>query len=134
MSEQGRAFRAAWIEGVTKHYPGEPKAGYVSPWEAMPAWEQASAEAVYKQVADFISASDGATSKLTREQRGRFVAIAWTAQIFKHFESPKASYVADWADLPPWQQETDSDIFDAIERREIESQYSGREALARAAL
>ncbi|MFJ6616727.1 hypothetical protein ACIQOW_03965 [Kitasatospora sp. NPDC091335] len=29
---------------------------------------------------------------------------------------PKAGYVADRTDLPSWQQETDADIFDAIER------------------
>lgn len=35
--------------------------------------------------------------------------------MFKHFEDPKPGYVADWSDLPDWQQETDSDIFEAIE-------------------
>ncbi|MBT2388003.1 hypothetical protein J7E87_00850 [Streptomyces sp. ISL-1] len=28
----------------------------------------------------------------------------------------KPGYVADWADLPAWQQETDSDIFERIEQ------------------
>ena len=36
--------------------------------------------------------------------------------MFKHFKDPKPGYVADWADLPDWQQETDSDIFERIER------------------
>lgn len=63
----------------------------------------------------FIDATGGATAKLTREQRGRFVALCWTGQIFKHFPDPKPSYVADWADLPLWQRETDCDIFDRIE-------------------
>ncbi len=36
MTEHGRVFREAWIEGVRKHYPGEPKAGYVAPWEETP--------------------------------------------------------------------------------------------------
>jgi hypothetical protein len=27
------------------------------------------------------------------------------------------SHMADWGDLPAWQQETDSDIFEAIERQ-----------------
>jgi hypothetical protein len=53
-------------------------------------------------------------AKLTREQQGRFVALCWTAQIYKHFEDPKPSYVADWADMPAWQQQTDADIFGAI--------------------
>ncbi|AGI90954.1 MULTISPECIES: hypothetical protein [Streptomyces] len=35
---------------------------------------------------------------------------------YKHFEEPKPGYVADWAELPKWQQETDADIFEAIER------------------
>lgn len=35
---------------------------------------------------------------------------------FKHFEDPKPGYVADWPGLPAWQQETDADIFDAIEK------------------
>ncbi|MCD0443755.1 hypothetical protein LO763_08985 [Glycomyces sp. A-F 0318] len=117
MTDSGRAFRQAWIDGVTKHFPGDPKPGYVTPWEEMSEWEQNSATAVYNQVAAFVRTSDGATAKLSREQRGRFVSICWNAQIFKHFESPKPSYVADWPDLPAWQQETDSDIFDAIEQQ-----------------
>ncbi|MFG2147501.1 hypothetical protein ACGFRG_25445 [Streptomyces sp. NPDC048696] len=115
-SENGRIFREAWISGVTKHYPGEPKSGYVTPWEETPAWEREAAAAVCTQVADFIRVSNGQTSKLSREQKGRFVAICWTAQIYKHFEDPKPSYVADWSDLPEWQQQTDADIFEAIEQ------------------
>jgi hypothetical protein len=45
----------------------------------------------------------------------RFVALCWIAQIYKHFQEPKASYVADWDDLPSWQQETDAGIFERIE-------------------
>ncbi|MER6912542.1 hypothetical protein ABT354_12805 [Streptomyces sp. NPDC000594] len=112
----GRIFREAWIAGVTKHYPGEPKAGYVTPWDGTPAWERAAAAAVYGQVRDFIRVSEGHAARLTREQKGRFVAICWTAQMFKHFEDPKPGYVADWADLPVWQRETDSDIFEQIEQ------------------
>lgn len=114
--DQGRVFREAWIAGVRKHYPGEPKAGYVAPWEETPDWERASAAAVYEQVSAFVETSGGATSKLTREQKGRFVALCWIAQIFKHFPDPKPSYVADWADMPEWQRETDADIFERIGR------------------
>ena len=114
--EQGRTFREAWIAGVQKHYPGEPKAGYVAPWEETPDWERASAAAVYEQVRAFIETSDGATSKLTRAQKGRFVALCWIGQIFKHFPDPKPAYVADWDDMPEWQRETDSDIFERIEQ------------------
>lgn len=31
-SEGARLFREAWITGVRKHFPGEPKPGYVTPW------------------------------------------------------------------------------------------------------
>jgi hypothetical protein len=115
-TECGRVFREAWIAGVRKYYPGEPKAGYVPEWEDTPDWERASAEAVYRQVRDFVMATSGATARLTREQKGRFVALCWIGQIFKHFPEPKPSYVADWNDLPRWQQETDADIFEHIER------------------
>ncbi|GGL06919.1 hypothetical protein Sme01_67320 [Sphaerisporangium melleum] len=114
--EEGRVFREAWIAGVRAHYPGEPKPGYVTPWEDTPEWERRAAAAVHRQVRDFIEVSDGMTSKLTRAQKGRFVALCWIAQIYRHIESPKPSYVADWDDLPEWQQETDSDIFERIEK------------------
>ena len=63
----------------------------------------------------FVEESGNGTAKLTREQRGQFVATAWLAQMHKHFSDPKPSYVSPWTDLPAWQQETDSDIFGAIE-------------------
>jgi hypothetical protein len=113
--EPGRIFREAWITGVKKHYPGEPKPSYITPWEETPEWEQLAAAAVCDQVRGFIEISDGNNSKLTREQKGRFVAICWIAQIYKHIESPKPGYVADWEELPAWQRETDADIFEAIE-------------------
>lgn len=116
MQELGRIFREAWMAGVLKHFPGEPKQGYIAPWEDMPQWERDSASAVYEQVRGFIDATGGQAAKLTREQRGRFVAICWTGQIYKHIPDPKPSYVADWADLPEWQRETDADIFDHIEQ------------------
>ncbi|MFF3196365.1 MULTISPECIES: hypothetical protein [Streptomyces] len=111
-----QVFREAWIEGVHRHFPGEPKPGYVTPWEDTPQWEREAAGAVYEQVRQFIEVSDGHTAKLSREQKGRFVAVCWTAQMFKHFENPKPGYVADWSDLPAWQQETDADIFEVIEK------------------
>ncbi|MFJ3217686.1 hypothetical protein ACIPLC_17420 [Kitasatospora sp. NPDC086801] len=116
MTEDGRIFREAWIAGVKKHFPGEPKPGYIAPWEETPDWERASAAAVFGQVRDFVAVSGGTTAKLSREQKGRFVSLCWIAQIHKHIENPKPGYVADWDDLPKWQQETDADIFEAIER------------------
>lgn len=113
--DHGRIFREAWIAGVKKHYPGEPKPGYITPWEDTPEWERASAAAVYEQVHDFVRATEGGTAKLTREQKGRFVALCWIGQIYKHFADPKPSYVADWEDMPEWQRETDADVFERIE-------------------
>jgi hypothetical protein len=111
----GKTFREAWIAGVKKHYPGEPKPSYISPWADMPEWERQGAAAVYDQARNFIRTSDSAASKLTRTQKRRFVALCWIAQIFKHIPDPKPSYVADWDDLPEWQRETDADIFQRIE-------------------
>ncbi|MEU4116591.1 hypothetical protein AB0F71_19120 [Kitasatospora sp. NPDC028055] len=116
MTEDGRIFREAWIAGVRKHFPGDPKPGYVSPWEETPDWERAAAAAVFGQVRDFITVSGGATSNLSREQKGRFVALCWIAQIHHRIADPKPAYTADWDDLPKWQQETDADIFEAVER------------------
>lgn len=113
---EGRTFREAWIAGVRRHYPGEPKPGYVAPWDETPEWERQAAAAVYGQVRDFISVSDGHAVKLTGTQKGRFVSLCWIAQIYKHFDEPKPSYVADWDDQPQWQRNTNSDIFDHIER------------------
>ncbi|WP_117214788.1 hypothetical protein [Allorhizocola rhizosphaerae] len=109
----GRVFREAWIAGVNKHYPGTPRASYITPWEDTPEWEKASASAVYEQVTHFVR--HGATEKLSRAQKGRFVALSWIGQIYKHIPDPKPSHVADWDQLPSWQQETDSDIFETIE-------------------
>ncbi|WP_326646018.1 hypothetical protein OG884_15315 [Streptosporangium sp. NBC_01755] len=116
MQEPGRTFREAWIDGVKKHFPGEPKPGYVTPWEETPDWERSCAAAVEEQVSAFIAVTARQTAKLTREQRGRFIAICWIGQIFKHIPAPKPAYVADWDDLPAWQRETDADIFDRIEQ------------------
>ncbi|MFD9419129.1 hypothetical protein ACFWC9_31130 [Streptomyces goshikiensis] len=115
-TEGARLFRETWIAGVHQHFPGKPKAGYVTPWEDTPQWEREAAGSVYDQVRQFIEISGGHTSRLSREQKSRFVATCWTAQMFKHFEDPKPGYVADWPDLPSWQQETDADIFEAIEK------------------
>lgn len=112
----GRTFREGWIAGVRKHFPGEPKPGYVTPWDDTPDWERAAAAAVYDQVRAFIDATGGRTDRLSRSQKGRFVALCWIGQIFKHIPEPKPSYVADWEDLPAWQQETDADIFELIEQ------------------
>jgi hypothetical protein len=114
--ERGRIFREAWIAGVKDHYEGEPKPAYIAPWEETPDWERGSATAVYDQVHAFIQATGGNTVRLTRAQKGRFVALCWIGQIYRHFPDPKPAYVADWDQLPGWQQETDADIFERIEQ------------------
>lgn len=114
-TEDGRVFREAWIAGVSKYYPGEPKPSYVTPWEHTPDWERASATAVHAQIRAFLQITDGAAAKLTRAQKGKFVAVAWAGQIFKYIPDPKPGYVADWDDLPDWQKKTDADIFETIE-------------------
>ena len=117
-TEAGKAFREAWIAGVRKHYPGEPKAGYVAPWDETPDWERDSAAAVYELVVDLLRVSEGAASRLSRAQKSQFVAACWTAQIHLRIDNPKQAYVAPWEDLPPWHQEVDADIFNDIERLE----------------
>jgi hypothetical protein len=114
--QPGRIFREAWIAGVRKHYPGEPKPGYVAPWDETPDWERQAAAAVYGQVRTFVEVSGGSTAQLTREQKGRFVATCWIAQIYKYIPNPKPAYVADWGQLPEWQQLTDIDIFEHIQQ------------------
>lgn len=116
-SDPGRTFREAWIAGVKRHYPGEPKPSYILPWEDTPEWERNSAAAVFELVAGLIRSTEGSASRLSRRQKGQFVASCWTAQIYRHFPDPKPAYVADWEDLPPWQQDTDADIFETIERQ-----------------
>lgn len=112
----GEVFREAWIAGVKQHYPGVPKPGYISGWSETPEWERSSAAAVHGQIREFVILTDGRTIMLTREQKGRFVALCWIGQIHKTFPDPKPSYVADWDELPEWQQETNADIFEHIER------------------
>ncbi len=116
-TEPGQIFREAWITGVTAHYPGEPKQSYITPWDDTPQWEREAAAAVEAQVHEFVRSAGPGVEKLSRQQKGQFVALCWIAQIYKHFEAPKASYVAGWSDLPQWQQETDADIFEAVEHQ-----------------
>jgi hypothetical protein len=116
--QKGRIFRSAWIAGVQRYYPETPKESYIAPWEAMAEWEQASAIAVYEQVEQFVEVTNRQTAQLSREQKGRFVALCWIGQIYARIPNPKLSYVADWEQLPEWQKQTDSDIFEAIEKQQ----------------
>lgn len=111
----GRVFREAWIAGVRKHFPGDPKPGYIAPWEETQDWEKAAAVVVYQQVRTFLGVTAGAAAKLSRIQKGQFVVACWTGQVYHHFPEPKPSYVAEWNALPEWWQETDADVFEHIE-------------------
>lgn len=82
-----------------------------------------------KQGRAFIEATDGRTAKLTRSQKGRFVALCWIGQIFKYFPDPKPAYVADWNDLPRWQQEM-TRTFSSISSKTLDiGRSSGRHAV-----
>lgn len=119
MSSGGELFRQAWIDGVRAHYPGDPKPAYVAPWQHTPDWERECAAAVHAMVTGLLSSSTGAAAGMTRTQKGQFVAVCWAAHIRKLLPDAKPAYSAGWDDLPAWQQETDADIFEAIERTEL---------------
>ena len=42
-ARQGLVFWEAWISGVIRHYPGEPKPSYITPWDGIPVWKQENA-------------------------------------------------------------------------------------------
>ncbi|MFF8956489.1 hypothetical protein [Streptomyces sp. NPDC014894] len=109
-------FHETWIAGVRGHFPGEPGPGCATPWEERPQWEREAAVAVYEQVREFLRASGGSAARLTREQKGRYVALCWIAQTYRRLGEPKPGQVADWADLPEWRRQTDSDLFEAVEK------------------
>ncbi|GAA2969617.1 hypothetical protein [Actinokineospora diospyrosa] len=106
MIEGGQVFRRAWVDGVRKHFSDT---GYVALWSELPEWERASANEVYALVRAFVEA--GGTEGLSRVQKGRFVALCWSAQANRHGGAP----AADWDQLSPWQRETNADVFEHIE-------------------
>jgi hypothetical protein len=64
----------------------------------MPEWERQSAQAVAALVVRFVEESGNGTAKLTREQRGQFVATAWLAQMYKHFSAQGQGRLAPGTD------------------------------------
>jgi hypothetical protein len=114
---RGRLVRAAWIAGVKRHFPGEPKASYVAPWEEMPDWERTIVVALYEQVGGVVAAGarNGQPVRLTPEQGGRLVRLVWVQQVYKHFSDPKDTYVQAWEHMPEWERQTDTEMFAAIE-------------------
>jgi hypothetical protein len=114
---RGRLVREAWIAGVKSHFPGEPKASYITSWEEMPDWERAIVVALYDQVRGVVLAGvqPGQQVRLTPEQGGRLVRVVWVQQVYKHFPDPKETYVQAWEQMPEWERQTDTDMFAAIE-------------------
>jgi hypothetical protein len=54
---------------------------------------------------------------MPQTEGARLFREAWIAGVRAHFPGePKPGYVADWADLPDWQRETDADVFEGIEK------------------
>jgi hypothetical protein len=86
----GRTFREAWIQGVKRHYPGVPKPGHIAAWEQTPEWERESAAAVHGQVRAFLEATGGQARRLSRAQKGQFVAVCWAGQILARIREPQA--------------------------------------------
>lgn len=111
--EPGRLFRAAWINGVHRHHPGEPNPSYTLSYDDAPAWERRACAEVWKIVAWLVHAT--MTSALTRKEKSVVIADLWRAEMQAAFDNPKPSYVAPWEELPTWQQEVDADIFEDIE-------------------
>ncbi|MGW4412460.1 hypothetical protein ACWEJ6_51290 [Nonomuraea sp. NPDC004702] len=112
MREQGQIFRESWIDDVKEHFPAN-RSRLHHGWEETPPWQRRTAANTFAIVREFIEdTGQRGITKLSREQRGRFVALCWIGQIYAAFDDPKPSYVPDWEDLPEWQRETDSDIFD----------------------
>jgi len=54
---------------ISKHYPGEPKPGYVTPWDETPQWERQAAAAVYSQVHRHLRADRDGRIACRRWQR-----------------------------------------------------------------
>lgn len=96
-TEGARLFREAWIGGLHQHFPSEPKVAYVNPWVDTPQRNARprAAGSVYEPVRQFIEISGGTTARLPREQKSRFAATCWAAQMFKRFDDPKSDCVAD---------------------------------------
>ena len=121
----GRLFRTAWVEGVERHHPGAPLPGHLVAWEELSDWERDSSVTVADQIARFVVAANGRTSRLTRAQRGQFVVTCWIAQVHRHLSEPNVASIAPWEELPEWQQQTVGHVFDVIERAVVEREAAG---------
>jgi hypothetical protein len=121
----GRLFRTAWVEGVGRHYPGTPRPGHLAAWEELSDWERDSSVTVADQIARFVLAAGGRTSRLTRAQRGQFVVTCWIAQVHRHVAEPSVAAITPWEELPEWQRQTVAHVFDVLERAVVERPAAG---------
>ncbi len=121
----GRLFRTAWVEGVGRHHPGTPRAGTLADWEELAEWERESSSTVAEQVAQLVLQANGRTSRLTRAQRGQYVAICWIAQVHRHLSEPQVSAITPWEEMAEWQRLTVAHVFDVIEQAVLERQLQG---------
>ena len=48
--ETGRTFREAWIAGVRRHFPGEPKPGYIADWDQLSGWQQQTDADIFEYI------------------------------------------------------------------------------------
>jgi len=116
----GRLLRTAWIEGVGRHHTGTPRARALDGWEDLASWERDSSCTVAEQIAQLVVAANGRTSRLTRAQRGQFVATCWIAQVHRHLSEPHVSSITPWEEMPDWQRQTVAHVFDVIEQAVVE--------------
>jgi hypothetical protein len=78
---------------------------------------------IYAQVQHLILAgkrSADETIRLTRKQGGLLVRIAWIGQVYRHIPKPKTAYVCPWEEMNIWEQETDCDIYQEIEKQVLQ--------------
>ncbi|MFI9393723.1 hypothetical protein [Streptomyces bauhiniae] len=115
-TEGARLFREAWIAGVRRHFPGEPEPGFVTPWEDVPEWQREVSGIVASRIQGLMELSEGNAARLSREQKGRFVAICWATEVSDQLDEPDPAEIAEWPDLPLWHRETVADVFEALEK------------------
>ena len=116
----GRLLRTAWVEGVGRHHPGTSRARAIDAWEELAPWVQQSSCTVAEQIAGLVVAANGRTTRLTRAQRGQFVATCWIAQVHRHQSEPPVSSITPWDEMPDWQRQAVAHVFDVIEQAVIE--------------
>lgn len=49
-TEGARLFREGWIAGVRRHFPEDPKPGYVADWGALPEWQRETDADIFEAI------------------------------------------------------------------------------------